>query len=266
MEVNRVVGSYTSAMRNPGEGRSGGVQSVERVFGLLEAIADAGGVAGLSKLSQQSGLALPTIHRLVRTLVDLGYVRQEPSREYSLGPRLIRLGDTASRLLGTWARPYLSRLVDELGESANLAMLDGDQLVYVAHVQSPKHSMRMFTEVGRRVHPHCTAVGKALLASLPDDEARGVIERTRLPAQTEHTITDPVRFAEELEHIRRQGYAVDDGEQEIGVHCVAVPVPDAPSRIAISVSGPAPRMTPDVVARAVPLLHQTASALTTTLT
>src|SRR5687768_17029136 len=177
-----------SAAQSTRPGRaSGGVQSLERAFELLEAMADAGGVIGLSRLAQESGLAMPTIHRLVRTLVDLGYVRQEPSRQYALGPRLIRLGDGASRLLGTWSRPYLSRLVDALGESANLAMLDGDRVVYVAHVQSTR-SMRMFTEVGRRVYPHCTAVGKALLAHLPPSDVHALLGRTGMPAQTEHTI------------------------------------------------------------------------------
>lgn len=238
----------------------GGVQSLERAFELLETMADAGGMIGLSRLAQESGLALPTIHRLIRTLVDLGYVRQEPSRQYSLGPRLIRLGDSASHLLGTWSRPYLSRLVDALGESANLAMLDGDRVVYVAQVQS-RQSMRMFTEVGRRVYPHCTAVGKALLAHLPPGDVPALLERTGMPAQTEHTITEPRRFAEEIERVRAQGYAMDDGEQEIGVRCVAVPVLGTSNRLAVSVSGPAPRMTPDVVERAVPLLRQAAEDL-----
>ncbi|PWR10739.1 IclR family transcriptional regulator [Micromonospora sicca] len=223
-------------------------------------MADAGGVIGLSRLAQESGLALPTIHRLIRTLVDLGYVRQEPSRQYSLGPRLIRLGDSASHLLGTWSRPYLSRLVDALGESANLAMLDGDRVVYVAQVQS-RQSMRMFTEVGRRVYPHCTAVGKALLAHLSPSDVHTLLERTGMPAQTEHTITEPRRFAEEIDRVRAQGYAMDDGEQEIGVRCVAVPVLGIANRLAVSVSGPAPRMTPDVVERAVPLLRQAAEDL-----
>jgi IclR family acetate operon transcriptional repressor len=238
----------------------GGVQSLERAFELLETMADAGGVIGLSRLAQESGLALPTIHRLIRTLVDLGYVRQEPSRQYSLGPRLIRLGDSASHLLGTWSRPYLSRLVDTLGESANLAMLDGDRVVYVAQAQS-RQSMRMFTEVGRRVYPHCTAVGKALLAHLPPGDVHALLKRTGMPAQTEHTITEPARFAEEIDRVRAQGYAMDDGEQEIGVRCVAVPVLGTSNRLAISVSGPAPRMTPDVVERAVPLLRQAAEDL-----
>jgi IclR family acetate operon transcriptional repressor len=243
---------------------AGGVQSLERAFDLLEAMADADGTIGLSRLARQSGLALPTIHRLVRTLVDLGYVRQEPSRQYSLGPRLIRLGESAGRLLGTWSRPYLSRLVDALGESANLAMLDGDQVVYVAQVQS-RQSMRMFTEVGRRVHPHCTAVGKAMLAHLPRGDVQALLARAGMPAQTEHTITDPARFAEEIDRVRARGYAVDDGEQEIGVRCVAVPLLGTPNCLAVSVSGPAPRMTSDLVSRAVPLLRQAAEGLATEL-
>src|SRR5215468_2418410 len=144
----------------------GGVQSIERAFDLLEMLADAGGALGLSELATTSGLPLPTVHRLMRTLVNRGYVRQEASRRYTLGSRLIRLGETSSRMLGTWLRPYLAQLVRETGETANLAMLDGDEVVYIAQVPSP-HSMRMFTEPGRRVRPHCTAVGKALLAEVP---------------------------------------------------------------------------------------------------
>jgi IclR family acetate operon transcriptional repressor len=243
----------------------GGVQSVERIFELLETMADAGGVVGLSTLAQESGLALPTIHRLIRTLVDLGYVRQEPSRQYSLGPRLIRLGESASHLLGIWSRPFLARLVDSVRESANLAMLDGDQVLYVAQVQS-KHSMRMFTEVGRRVYPHCTAVGKALLANMPPGDVLALLRRVGMPAQTEYTITDPDQFEEEIHRVRAQGYAMDDGEQEIGVRCVAVPVLGTPNRLAVSISGPAPRMTPGVVERAVPLLHRAAEDLARDLT
>ncbi|HEY9395684.1 MAG TPA: helix-turn-helix domain-containing protein, partial [Nocardioides sp.] len=84
--------------------RTGAVQSIERAFALLETMADAGGTMGLSQLAAASGLPLPTIHRLVRTLVDLGYLRQEANRQYVLGPKLIRLGESSSRMLSTWAR------------------------------------------------------------------------------------------------------------------------------------------------------------------
>lgn len=239
---------------------AGGVQSVERAFGLLESLADAGGALGVSQLAQESGLPLPTIHRLARTLVDLGYLRQDESRRYVLGPRLIRLGDASSHLLGVWARPHLARLVGELGESANLALLDGDEVVYVAQAQS-RQSMRMFTEVGRRVLPHCTAVGKAILAEMPADAVRKILERTGMPHHTDSTITDPDVFARELATAAERGYAVDEGEQEAGVRCVAVTVPDAPGRLAISVSGPQGRMTDALVERAVPALHAAAREL-----
>ena len=239
---------------------SGGVQSIERAFDLLEMLADAGEPVGLSELATVSGLPLPTVHRLMRTLVTRGYVRQETSRRYTLGSRLIRLGETSSRMLGTSLRPFLAQLVRETGETANLAMLDGDEVVYIAQVPSP-HSMRMFTEPGRRVQPHCTAVGKALLAQLPPGGARALLERAGMPAYTPATITDPDLLLAHLEVIRKQGYAVDEGEQEVGVRCFAVAVPDAPGSLAISTSGPQARMTDDAAARIVPALRRTASEI-----
>lgn len=242
------------------KGRAGGVQSIERAFGLLETMADAGGMMGLSQLATASGLPLPTIHRLVRTLVDLGYLRQEPNRQYVLGPKLIRLGESSSHMLSTWARPHLARLVDELGESSNLAMLDGDQIVYVAQAQS-RQSMRMFTEVGRRVSPHCTAVGKAILAGMAPEQVRDILKRTDMVRHTDTTITEPDAYLEQLEWVGEHGYALDEGEQEEGVRCVAVTVPGFGSRLAISVSGPTGRMSDELIGRAVPLLTEAGKQL-----
>src|SRR3712207_8259036 len=104
-----------------------------------------------------------------------------------------------------------------------MAMLDGDRVVYVAQVPS-RHSMRMFTEVGRRVHLHCTGVGKTLLAQLPRETAREIVERAGLPRRTPRTITDIDELMAQLAVISRQGYALDDGEQEAGVRSVALPV------------------------------------------
>ncbi len=240
--------------------RTGSVQSIGRAFSLLELMADAGGTIALSQLANQSGLPLPTIHRLLRTLVDLGYIRQESSRQYVLGPRLIRLGDASSRMLSVWARPHLARLVDELGESANLAMLDGDEIVYVAQAQS-RHSMRMFTEVGRRVEPHCTAVGKAIMATMPAEEVREILDRSGMPRHTDTTITDPDEFMASLAFSVEHGYATDESEQETGVRCVAVAVADTPSRLALSISGPEARVTDGLIERAVPLLIEAGKAL-----
>ena len=237
------------------------MQSIERAFDLLELMADAGGEVALSELAETSGLPLPTIHRIMRTLVSSGYARQQPSRRYSLGPRLIRLGDTASRSLGSWARPYLAELTEATGETSNLAVLDGDQVVYVAQVPS-QHSMRMFTEVGRRVDAHATAVGKAVLADLATDGVAQLLERSGMRAQTERTITSVSAMQDELARIREQGYAVDDGEREVGVRCYAVALPSAPAGAAISISGPEGRMTRMSTATLVPLMPVSYTHLT----
>jgi len=239
---------------------SGGIQSLQRGFEVLEQLADAGGSLGLSQLASATGLPLPTIHRILRSLTASGYVRQEPSRRYTLGARLIRLGDVASRALGVWARPHLTRLVEEIAETANLAILEGDAAVYIAQVPS-RHAVRMFTEVGRRVMPHSTGVGKVLLAQLSDDEVYQLVHRTGLPAYTEHTITTANRLVQELHTIRDQGYGVDEGEQELGVRCVAVAVDGAPRHVAISVSGPSSRLTEDRVHEIVPVLQLVAKEL-----
>lgn len=243
---------------------SGGVQSLERAFALLEHMADAGGETGLSELAGSSGLPLPTIHRLMRTLVACGYVRQQPNRRYALGPRLIRLGESAARPLATWARPHLARLVAETGETATMALLDGDEVVYVAQVPS-RHSMRMFTEVGRRVPPHATGVGKALLAGLPDREVRALLHRTGMPPATERTITTPDAFLAALAEVRDSGYAKDEDEQEIGARCIAVRISGAPTLAAISVTGPAGRVTDAAAEKMVPLLHEVARDLAAAL-
>ncbi|RSN46756.1 IclR family transcriptional regulator [Actinomadura sp. WAC 06369] len=229
------------------------VRSLERAFELLEHLADAGGEMALSELTEVSGLPMPTIYRLMRTLVNRGYVRQEPSKRYALGPRLIRLGEGAGRLLGSWAGPVLSRLVDEVGETANMAVLEGDEAVYVAQVPS-RHSMRMFTEVGRRVQPHCTGVGKALLSQLPEAKVREILARTGMAAHTPSTFTDPESLIAELARVRERGYALDEEEQEVGVRCVAVPLRGAPALTALSVSGPSGRLTRETVTDVVPIM------------
>lgn len=238
--------------------RTGGVQSLERAFGILEAMAEAGGMISLSQLTVQLSLPPATIHRLIRSLVDLGYVRQEANRQYSLGPKLLRLSAESARRIGVWAGPHLSRAVEQLGESVNVAVLEDDHVTYVAQVQPSTTLMRMFTEVGRRTLPHGTAVGKVMLAQLPEDAVRALLSRTGMPRLTEHTLTTPDQLLENLALTRTRGYATDEEEQEIGVRCVAVPVPGAPRTMALSMSGPSARMDDEAVRRGVVVLRETA--------
>jgi IclR family acetate operon transcriptional repressor len=218
------------------------VQSVERALDVLEALAEHGGEAGLSEIAARTGLPYGTIHRLLRTLLARGYVRQESDRRYALGGGLVRLGGVAESMVAVWAQPYLTRMVELSGETANLAVLEGDFVVYVAQVPSPRR-LRMFAEVGRRVLPHSTAVGKVLLAGRAAGEALPVFERTGMPRRTPNTITDGPAMMAELALVRARGYAMDLGEEELGVHCMAVPVRDGDRVVAaMSVSGPAERI------------------------
>jgi IclR family transcriptional regulator, acetate operon repressor len=239
----------------------GGVQSVQRAFEILEVMAAGGGGAlALSDIAAATKRPAPSIHRLIRTLVELGYVRQDSSRRYALAPGLIRLGDGAARQFGTWADPVLSELVQTIGETANMAIIEGTQALYVAQVAG-RHSMRMFTQVGRRVSMHSTAVGKALLCQLTDAEVRSILQVAGMPATTERSIIDPDALLRELAAGRALGYVSEVGEQELGVSCVAVPVPGAPVLSAISFSGPEPRMTSDVVRRAALALQRAAATM-----
>ena len=236
------------------------VQSVARAFDLLEALAAADGEDTLASLAARCGLAVPTAHRLLGTMAQRGYVRRLEDRRYALGAGLIGLGRVAVPPLADAAMPVLRDLEDLFHETANLAVLDGDLVLYVAQVPS-RQRMRMFTEVGRRVLPHSTGVGKAMLADMPEPHVRALLGRTGLPAFTSSTLTTPDAFVGDLRVSRQRGFAVDDSEQEVGVRCIAVEVPGMPTPTAVSISGPAARITDAIVPEVVGSLREAAARL-----
>jgi len=240
-----------------------GVQSLARALDLLEIVQRAGGHLPIGEIAAGSGIPLPTTHRLLATLVAHGYMRRLPNRRYALGFKLVPLGSTAASLVGLSAEAVLRELVDELGESANLAVLSGKSAEYVAQAPST-HSMRMFTEVGRTVDLHCTGVGKAMLALLPAEKLEAYLSSSELPPRTAHTIVDPLRLRDAIAEVRRVGYALDEQEQELGVRCIAVATA-TPAPMAVSISGPVTRVTDDIVARAAPLLEAALVRLTRSL-
>ncbi|MEB8324926.1 IclR family transcriptional regulator [Dietzia kunjamensis] len=246
-------------MSSPGSGRSR-VQSVDRAFDLLDALSIRGGRASLGDLVSDTGLAAATVHRLCGTLAESGHLRRDAGRDYLLGPRLQRIGDVAGRATASWAVPVLTAVVEGTGETANLAVREGDGVVYLAQVPSP-HSMRMFTEVGRRVDVHCTAVGKALVAGDDDDEVRSMLGRAGMRRFTDSTIVDPDRLIEELRVVRQAGFATDESEQEEGVRCVAIAVGTGDAAFAVSASGPEARFTRDRRDAAVAILRAAVAGL-----
>jgi IclR family acetate operon transcriptional repressor len=223
-----------------------GVQSVERTLDILEALVELGSEVGLVEISQAVSLPLATVHRLLGTLIARGYVKQNrQNRKYALGFRALQMGsDMRQRFsLRLEARPFLQRLMQRSGESANLAVLDDGDVVYIDQAQSSR-ILRMFTQVGHRLPAHSTGSGKVMLAFAPPEVMEGILRRCGLPARTAHTIVDIDAFRAELERIRAAGYAIDDEEQEEGVRCAAVPVRDESSQVvaSLSVSGPVTRL------------------------
>lgn len=236
-----------------------GVQSVQRALHLLEVLA-ADGPLGLSEAAAGAGLADATAHRLLRTLLAQGYVRQDADRRYAPGTRLLTLGDGARRSAAAASQPFLARLVELTGETANLAVLEGDHVVYVAQVPSA-HRLRLFAEVGRRVPAHSTAVGKVLLAGLDPEDRLALLRRTGLERRTPRTLATEPAVLEAVAAAATEGHAVDDEEEETGVRCVAVPVLDG-DRVtaAMSVSGPSARVPAEPPATLLAGLRTTATS------
>lgn len=263
----RIADSVGSDRQRAGGQRSAGqrsdaqrVQVVERAFDLLNALMALGGSATAGQLKSETGLAGPTVHRLLHTLIGRGLIHQLPDRRYALGANLVPLGEAATRQLGGLAVPQMQSLVGELGESVNMAAMESEMVVYIAQAPSPQ-SMRMFTEVGRRAYMHSTGVGKAMLSTMEPQRVREVLGSTGMPSMTAKTLTRPDSLLEQLPVIIRQGYALDDEEQELGVRCLAVPVPQGPTRMALSVSGPTARVDDAFVRHAVPLMKRTAAEI-----
>ena len=242
-----------------------GVQAVERSLGLLEKVVAAGGEIGLRELGQASGLPVGTTHRLLKALVNQGFVSHNPlTRRYGVGPTALAMAAKigSSRSITQLAMPYLQKLVELTGESANLAALDGEGIVYLAHVEAAR-TVRMFTKVGNRVPLHATGTGKAILASMSAAERRLLLAGQRLRRFTPNTITDRRKLEAELDVIRKRGYAIDAGELEEGVHCIAVPVRDHSAEVtaSISVSGPSSRLTLSRIGILAPNVLRIAEAL-----
>lgn len=225
------------------------VQSVERTLDILEALAEAGRPVTLSDLSHQVNLHVSTVHRLLATLIERNYARQDDNTgRYLIGPRLLELssGLPDQYDVRAEAHPVLEKLSAQIGETANLSVRSGDNLVYIDQVQSEK-LVRMFTRVGSSAPLYCTGAGKLFLAYGPADNFEREFNRylleNRLEPRTPHTLVRPPSLREELRRIKERGYSFDNEEMEEGVICVAAPIFDKAGQItaAISVSGPGSR-------------------------
>ncbi len=222
-----------------------GVKSLARALRLLEALREAPEGLSLSAVRTRTNLPKATIHRLLGTLIQEGFVEQA-NGVYRVGVKAFVVGNAflAHLDLRSRALPYLFDLRNRTGETVQMAVLENLQVVYVERVLSLSPVAYMKSRVGAVLPAYCTGLGKALLAFAPSDLVQRYLDTVALDPVTPHTITDRRRFLEELAEVRRLGHAVDRGEREESVRCIASPVFNHERAVvaAVSAAGPAERM------------------------
>jgi IclR family KDG regulon transcriptional repressor len=245
-----------------------GVQSLERAFGLLEAIARARRGIGLAELSKTVGLHNSTTFHLVKTMVALGYIRQDRDKRYRIGRSLFALaaGSLDEVELVSLATPALEDLTEATGESGHFAVRSGDSVVVIAKT-SGSGAFQLTNRAGVTRPAHGTALGKVLLAALTPAQLDRFLQNHELAALTPKTITEPGQLRQEIEEVARTGVAYDDGEFNAEVRCVAVPVHDFTGQVvgALGISGPIWRLSIPVLQKQTALVQGAARRLSAEL-
>lgn len=223
------------------------VQSAERIFQVAEMLAEHGEM-GLMEISAALGLHKSTVHRLLMSLVYMGYAKQDAeTQKYMLSYKIVSMaGKILDRMdILKVAKPYMERLSDLSGETVHLVQREGNNILYIYKIEAKVGTIRMVSHVGM-VHPmYCSGVGKAIMATLPEKEVKQIWNESITEKKTEHTITDYEEMKKVLAEVRECGYALDDEENEQGVRCIAASLRDYHNevRYAFSISGPVSRMT-----------------------
>jgi IclR family acetate operon transcriptional repressor len=247
-------------------GTTGQVQSLTRGLSILEALSNAEAGLTLTDLAHRVLLPASTTHRLLSTLEKMRYVYQAGDLGlWYIGLQAFVVGSTflANRDFVAQSHGYMRRLMEQSGETANLAILDGTEAVFISQVQCHE-MMRTLVKLGSRVPLHASGVGKAIFASLPDEQIDAILKVIGLPRITENTIVVPETMWAALRVIRQRGYSFDDEEHARATRCVAATVYDehAEPLGAISLAGPSSRLSDERIRQLGPIVAHTAEELT----
>ncbi len=245
-----------------------GAQSAYRVLDLLTEVSlNPGSTAG--EVAKATNLTAPTAHRLLRVLCDRGFAIQNEAGKYVPGPQMrVLVGDRVDHAaLEEIGRPLLAQLRDRSTETVFLSVREGLQLAYLM-VLTSSHSVQMYGEVGQLIPLHATSQGKVILAFLPPGVGERIIDQLELPRYTPGTLTTAVELHEAMYDVRRDGYALNLEERELGVRSVAAPVLDPAGNVvaAVCVGGPIFRVSEeDLRGKFADLVCETAEAISAEL-
>ena len=245
---------------------AGQVQSLTRGFSILEALAKSGGGLKLTDVAHRVQLPPSTTHRFLSTLERMGYVYQAGDLGlWYVGLQAFTVGTTflANRDFVAQSHASMHRLMEQAGETANLAILDGTEAVFIAQVQCHE-MMRTLVQLGSRVPLHASGVGKALFAALADQQIDAILKVRGLPRITENTIVVPETMWAALRVIRQRGYSFDDEEHARSTRCVGAAIYDehAEPLGAISIAGPSTRLADERIRQLGPIVAHIAEELT----
>ena len=205
------------------------MSSLARGLAVIRAFSQLRRELTIAELSSLTAIPRAAVRRCLYTLAKLGYVGSSNGRTYSLRPRILALGHAylSSTPLATSAQPLLDQISDALHESSSMAVLEGDDILYVARSSTTTRLMSIDLGIGSRLPAYCTSMGRVLLAGLPRAEQDAYLSRAKLTRLTSRTVSGAAELRRVLAAIRRDGYAVVDQELEIGLRSMAVPVQDA---------------------------------------
>lgn len=234
------------------ERKTQGNQSGEKLLRVLEHMVLCNGSQKLQDIARAVEMNASTTLRFLNTLIDCGYVRQEEeTAQYMPTFKICALANRMHREDGLRrvAHPYMEELSALFGESVCLAIEEGKKAVYVEVLRVKNQSLMAVQAVGNAAQMYCNGIGKLFLSAYSGEALERYLEEEKLTAHTEHTITDKEELKKEVEQVRRQGYAYDNQERELGARCIAFPVRDAGGKIVagISVTGPYSRLTDELI-------------------
>lgn len=227
------------------------VQSLERALNILNKLSEYPDGISIAQLSKQVGLTKSTTHRLLATLLNMNYVTKDRETDkYKLGLQILFLSRNLlnNSDIVTTAKPYLEKLSREVNETVHLCVEDRGEVTYVDKIES-NQTIRMFSRIGSRAPMYCTAVGKVLLSGADQDHFAELVSKMEFIPRTENTITSKEEFLEEIGKVKKQGYAIDNSENEAFLRCIAYPIFDHKGKIiaSFSISGPTNRVTMDLI-------------------
>lgn len=224
------------------------VQSIDRALDIIEVLSQENDGLGVTEIASRIGLPKSTAHRIIATMAERGYLSRTDKGVYKIGLKLIEAVSCYinSLELQTEARPYVAQITAELGLTSHLGVLDGDQVVYIEKMDVFSN-VRMYSQIGVRVHSYSCSLGKCLLSNFSANQIRKIMANCSFMRFTKKTLGSVDELLADLDKVRNRGWAIDDEEAEIGHRCIGAPIYDYRGDIiaAISASGPTSILTED---------------------